>query len=108
MVDATYIDNDRLQVIQNSDISFDTNRPSITLFPDSARIVQTRTITFPSPVQARAYYRNVSGGTVCELWSTLISQSSAGISGRCAGGSKPSGYTGQTDENDDAASIHGH
>jgi hypothetical protein len=75
MVDATYIDNGRLQIVQNSDISFDTDRPSITLFPDSYRIVQTRTITFPSLLQARAYYRAAyGGGAVCELWSTLFWQ----------------------------------
>lgn len=75
MVDATYIDNDRIQIVQNDDISFDTARPSIALFPDSSRIVQTRTITFPSLLQARAYYRAAyGGGAVCELWSTLFWQ----------------------------------
>lgn len=76
MVDATYIDNGRIQVVQDDDISFDTQRPSIKLLPESSRLVLNGlTVTFPSPIQATAYFRGVrSGGAVCEFWSTLIWQ----------------------------------
>lgn len=76
MVDATYIDNNRIQVVQSDEVVFDTDRPSITLLPDSQRIVITgMTVTFPSLIMARAYYRNQSGaGSICELWSTLFWQ----------------------------------
>lgn len=76
MVDATYIDNNRIQVVQSDEVVFDTDRPSITLLPDSQRIVITgMTVTFPSLIMARAYYRNASGaGSICELWATLFWQ----------------------------------
>jgi len=76
MVDATYIDNNRVQVVQNDDIAFDSDRPSVVLFPDSALSLST-SIVFPSPIQRMAYYRDsLSGGgvTQCELWSTLFWQ----------------------------------
>lgn len=77
MVNAFYADNNRVQVVNNDDISFDSERPSIELFPDSTRIVKTGyQIVFPSWVQGYAYYRNQTTGdlTTCELWSTIIWQ----------------------------------
>lgn len=76
MVDATYIDNNRVQVINNDDISFDTERPSVALFPDDERLVITGlSVQFPSPLQGTAYFRGVTGpGAVCEYWSTLVWQ----------------------------------
>lgn len=76
MADVTSIDQNRVQVVKDDEITFDTHRPSITLFPDNQRIVHTNwQIDFPSLIQARAYYRNViDGGSYCELWSTLFWQ----------------------------------
>lgn len=77
MVDATYIDNNRVQIIKDDDIAFDTNRPSVVLFPDGYNISINRNIDFPSPIQNNAYYRAARGTgslTKCELWSTLIWQ----------------------------------
>ena len=76
MVDATYIDNDRIQVINADDISFDTDRPSITLFPVSNWIIiNSHPFTFPNFIQSKAYIRREqSGQTSCEQWSTIIWQ----------------------------------
>jgi len=76
MVDATYIDNGRIQVVAADDVAFDTARPSVTLYPDASRVVHNGYgIEFPSLIQARAYYRNAYGnGSYCELWSTLFWQ----------------------------------
>lgn len=77
MVDAIYIDNNRVQVVKNNDIAFDSERPSVVLYPDDARIVRNgQQIVFPSPIQRRAYYRDQSGTSLtrCELWSTFFWQ----------------------------------
>lgn len=75
MVDATYIDFDRIQVVRNDDIVFDTERPSIALLEDAKITITNFDLVFPSFVQARAYYRNSSlSGSECENWSTLIWQ----------------------------------
>jgi hypothetical protein len=75
MADAFYADNNRFQTIHNSDISFDTDRPSIELFND-ARIVKTNyVIEFPNFLTGYAYYRSsVSGETTCQVWSTILWQ----------------------------------
>lgn len=75
MVDAVYIDNNRVQVIKNNDVSFDTDRPSVKLI-ESARIVHSgRLISFPSLLMKKAYFRQVSSGlTGCNQWTTLFWQ----------------------------------
>ncbi len=77
MVDQFLAENDRIQVIRDSEIAFDTDRISVERFPDADHIVLTNyDISFPSFVQFAAYYRNQTGGglTTCERWSTLIWQ----------------------------------
>lgn len=76
MVNAFYADNDRFQVVQNDEISFDTDRPSIELFPPSTHIVNNAlSIEFPGFFQSYAYYRGApSGLTECELWSIIFWQ----------------------------------
>lgn len=77
MVSGFYADNNRVQVVNDDDISFDSERPSIELFPESSRIVKTDfEIVFPSLIQGYAYYRNQAFNlnTTCELWSLLIWQ----------------------------------
>lgn len=77
MVDAFNAQSDRFWVTNNDRISFDTNRASIELFPDSSRIVYNSiNIVFPTMIQGQAYYRNQSnfGATMCETWATLLWQ----------------------------------
>lgn len=77
MVDAFNAQNDRFWVTNNDKISFDTNRASIELFPDNTKIVYPSiSITFPSPIQGQAYYRNQFNfnETICETWATLLWQ----------------------------------
>ena len=59
MVDQFLAENDRIQVIRDSEIAFDTDRISVERFPDADHIVLTNyDISFPSFVQFAAYYRN--------------------------------------------------
>lgn len=77
MVDAFNAQSDRFWVTNNDKISFDTNRASVELFPDNTRIVNNSfTVTFPSPIQGQAYYRNQGNFnvTTCETWATLVYQ----------------------------------
>lgn len=77
MANQFIADNDRIAVIRDSEIVFDTDRISLERFPDSEHIVLTNfDIVFPSFVQLSAYYRNqtFSGLTTCERWSTLFWQ----------------------------------
>lgn len=76
MVDAFYAQNDQFQIIQNDDISFDTDRKSIQLFPDSTKIISNSfDVDFPDVVQAVAYYYGTPGSiSTCETWSILIWQ----------------------------------
>lgn len=75
MVDAFYADNNRIQVIKNDDISFDTDRPSIELFTGSAITKTSHSIEFPDYITGQAYYRDATAGpTICQLWSTVIWQ----------------------------------
>jgi hypothetical protein len=77
MVDAVYIDNNRVQVVQNDDISFDTDRPSVAFFPTGSEIlIQNVSVIFPSLVQQSAYFRaSIAGqGAYCEKWSTILWQ----------------------------------
>lgn len=76
MVDAFYADNNRIQVIKNDDIVFDSDRPSIQLLPESSKLTISRTVTFPTLLAGIAYLqRTYSGsGPYCESWSALIPQ----------------------------------
>lgn len=77
MVDAFNAQSDRFWVTNNDKISFDTNRASIELFPDSSRIIYNSiNVVFPNMLQGQAYYRNQSsfGTTQCENWATLLWQ----------------------------------
>jgi hypothetical protein len=74
MVDATYIDQGRVQIIKDDDVSFDTARPSLVMFPEANRIVRSgQVINFPSPIMMRNYYyfNSGAGPTSCSLWATL-------------------------------------
>lgn len=75
MVDATFIDNNRVQVVQNDDISFDTNRPSFILLEENKIVLNNFTVVFPDLIQSTAYYYDRPGfTTTCELWSVLLWQ----------------------------------
>lgn len=75
MVDAFYADNNRIQVINADDISFDSSRPSIQLLPDSAKLSISRTVTFPTLLSGPAYLQRTYGSTpYCESWSALFPQ----------------------------------
>jgi hypothetical protein len=76
MVDAFNADNDEFQIIKNDKITFDTNAPSVSLFPDSTKIVQTRQIHFPDLVSGILYFRQGGSGisSYCESWSSLMWQ----------------------------------
>lgn len=77
MVDAFYVDNNRIQVIKSDDISFDSDRPSIQLLPESSKLSISRIVTFPNLLSAPAYLqRTYSGGgtSYCESWSALLPQ----------------------------------
>ena len=77
MVDAFYADNNRIQVIKADDISFDSNRPSIQLLPESSKLFINRTVTFPNLVSSPAYLQRTYGGggaSYCESWSALLPQ----------------------------------
>lgn len=76
MADLTQIQNNSVRIVKNDEIVLDSSRPSVQLFADNTRIIRNGfQISFPSPIQWRAYYRSANGGiTKCELWSTLIWQ----------------------------------
>ena len=75
MVDAFYADNNRIQVINADDISFDSSRPSIQLLPDSAKLSISRTVTFPTLLSGPAYLQRTYGAApYCESWSALFPQ----------------------------------
>lgn len=75
MVDAFYADSGRIQVINNDDISFDSDRPSIQLLPGSSKLSISRTITFPTLLSGPAYLQRTYGATpYCESWSALVPQ----------------------------------
>lgn len=75
MVDAFYADNDRIQVINSDDISFDSSRPSIQLLPESSKLSLSRTVTFPNLLSGPAYLQRTYGSTpYCESWSALMPQ----------------------------------
>ncbi|KKC39497.1 hypothetical protein WH87_04680 [Devosia epidermidihirudinis] len=76
MVDAFYADNGRIQVIKNDDISFDSDRPSIQLLPDSSKLSISRNVSFPNLLSSPAYLQRTYGsaGPYCESWSALMPQ----------------------------------
>lgn len=70
-----YADNDEFRVMLGNRISFDTNLPSVQLFPD-AKITTTETVTFPNLVSTIMYFHQggAGGQTACESWSALLVQ----------------------------------
>lgn len=75
MASGFYADNGRIQVINDDDISFDTDRPSIQLLPDSAKLSISTTVTFPTLLSGPAYLQRTYGTTpYCESWSALVPQ----------------------------------
>lgn len=75
MVDAFYLDNGRLQTVQADDISFDTQRPSILLLPEEAKLTISHSVVFPSLLGGPAYLQRSYGSTpYCESWSALVPQ----------------------------------
>lgn len=75
MVDAFYADSDRFQVINDDDISFDSNRPSIQLLPESSMVSVSMDVTFPNLLSGPAYLQRTYGATpYCESWSALVPQ----------------------------------
>lgn len=79
MVDAFYADNNRVQVVNDDDISFDSSRPSIVLLPETSTINISWTVTFPTLLSGPTYLqRTYSGGgnngPYCESWSSLFPQ----------------------------------
>lgn len=75
MVDAFYADNNRIQVIKNDDVSFDSQRPSIQLLPETSIINISRNVTFPSLLDGITYLQRTYGSTpYCESWSSLLPQ----------------------------------
>lgn len=76
MVDAFYADNNRIQVINSDDISFDSSRPSIQLLPESSKLSLIRTVTFPNLLSTVAYLQRTYGSNnpYCESWSSLMPQ----------------------------------
>lgn len=76
MLSGFFLDNNHFQVIRNDDVSFDTDRPSVELFPANTQIVKSGfQIEFPGFFQAYAYYRAApSGFSECELWTTVFWQ----------------------------------
>lgn len=75
MVDAFYADNNRIQVINSDDISFDSSRPSIQLLPESSKLSLSRTVTFPNLLATPSYLQRTYGSApYCESWSAPIPQ----------------------------------
>lgn len=75
MVDGFFADHNRIQVINADDISFDSERPSIQMLPDSSKLSISHTITFPTLLSGPAYLQRTYGSTpYCESWSALIPQ----------------------------------
>lgn len=76
MVDAFYADNNRIQVINSDDISFDSSRPSIQLLPESSKLSLSRTVTFPNLLSSPGYFQVTYGtpGAGCDSWSCLMPQ----------------------------------
>src|SRR5690606_13445082 len=75
MVDAFYADNDRIQVVKDSDIAFDSDRPSIQLLPESSKFTISTSVVFPTLLSGPAYLQRTYGSTpYCESWSALVPQ----------------------------------
>lgn len=76
MVDAFYADNNRIQVVNSNDISFDSSRPSIQLLPESSKLTLNRTVTFPNLLSVPGYFQVTYGapGAGCDSWSSLVPQ----------------------------------
>jgi hypothetical protein len=77
MVDSFVAESDQFVVVRDDKVSFDTAHPSLMRLPPSTHIDLTgHTITFPSYLQKKAYYRNgrFPSESICELWATLVWQ----------------------------------
>jgi hypothetical protein len=75
MVDAFYADNDRIQVINADDVSFDSDRPSIQLLPESSKLTISRSVVFPNLLSTVSYLQRTYGqNPYCESWSSLMPQ----------------------------------
>lgn len=75
MVDSLTIESNRISVVRNDKIAFDTSRKSIHLFPES-RITPSATITFPNLVSTIMYNHGgqVGGTNFCQTYSALLPQ----------------------------------
>lgn len=79
MVDRLDFGANRLTITKNDKVTFDSNAPSVQLFPDNTKISLTnKQIVFPNFLQGNAYHRFTGGAvginTYCESWSTLFYQ----------------------------------
>lgn len=76
MVDSLTIESNRISVVKNDKIAFDTTRKSIHLFPNNKIIVNNVQIVFPNLLSTIFYnHRGAAGsGNFCETYSALLPQ----------------------------------
>jgi len=74
MVDYFEASGNEFLVVKNDDIVFDTDRPSVNLFPDSTKIAYTGGVDFPDLFSTTIYLNRSTGTTYCESYSALIWQ----------------------------------
>lgn len=76
MVDSFDYQNGRIQVIRNDKTAFDTNLPSLQLFPLNKITLTGVVVYFPNMLSSIVYRHGaqVGGSSVCETWSGLLPQ----------------------------------
>lgn len=76
MVDSLTIESNRISVVRNDKIAFDTSRKSIHLFPQNRLSLSGINITFPNLVSTIYYNQagQVGGASFCQTYSALLPQ----------------------------------
>lgn len=76
MVDSLEISAGRILAIREDEVAFDTDKPSLALFPDHKLTITGHTIVYPNMLSSIVYRHEgqVGGNSYCETWSGLLPQ----------------------------------
>lgn len=75
MVDSIEMANDRIKIVRNDKVAFDTQAPSLHLFP-AAKLASSMSLVFPDLLSGLLYnsYNSSQSVSACESWSCLLAQ----------------------------------